>query len=398
MDSIPEDELRSRIRRLQKVILEKRLDAVFIIQKADLFYFAGTVQSSVLCIPVEGTPLLIVRKSYERACKESALENIVYLPSYGELPNLLRDHKITHLDHIGMEFDVIPASLFFTYQRMFPKARFEDVSMAIRNIRMVKSGYEIDMMRKAGKISDAILKEVKNELKVGRTEVEIASLISNIAFKLGSQGFTTVRGWNQTLSPLPFVYVLSGENGAMASSDDTPLGGKGLNSFIPVGPSNKKIEAHEPIVIDIGPAYNGYSVDVTRTFSVGDMPSSLSDAYEATLKIQEQLVKQLVTGKRCSDLYQIAEEMAKRLGYGDNFMGYGEDRVQFVGHGIGIELDELPVFAKGFDMPLEEGMTVAIEPKIIFPGIGAVGIENTWLINKDDPEPLTLINETLYLI
>ncbi|MFH2011407.1 MAG: Xaa-Pro peptidase family protein [Pseudomonadota bacterium] len=392
MDRIPEDELRSRIRRLQRVILEKHLDAVFIIQKADLFYFTGTVQSSVLCVPVEGTPLLIVRKSYERACKESALENIVYLPSYGELPNLLREHKIIHLDHIGMEFDVIPTSLFITYQKMFPKARFEDASMAIRNIRMVKSGYEIDMMRKAGKISDAILKEVKNELKVGRTEVEIASLIYSIAFKLGAHGFTTGRGWNQALSPLPFVYVLSGENGAMTSSDDTPLGGKGLNSFISSGPSNKKIEAQEPIVIDIGLAYNGYSVDMTRTFSVGDLPSSLNNAYEATLKIQEQLIKQLFPGKICSELYQIAEEMAKQLGYGDNFMGYGRDSVRFVGHGIGIELDELPVLANRFDMPLEEGMTVAIEPKIIFPGIGAVGIENTWLINKDGPEPLTLMD------
>ena len=396
MGRIPKEEVRSRTRRLQRVILEKRLDAVFIIQKADLFYFAGTGQSSVLCIPAEGSPLLIVRKSYERACKESALENIVYLSSYGELPHLLRDHKITNLTHIGMEFDVIPTSLFFTYQRMFPKAKFEDVSMSIRNIRMVKSGYEIDMMRKAGKISDAILKGAKNELKVGRTEVEIASCISDIAFRLGSQGFTTGRGWNQGLSPLPLV--LSGENGAMASSNDAPFGGKGLSSLIPVGPSDKKIEAHEPIVIDLGAAYNGYSADMTRTFSVGDMPLSLSNAYEATLKIQEQLIKQMVTGKTCSELYQIAEEMAKSLGYGDNFMGYGKDRVRFVGHGIGIEVDELPVFAKGFDMPLEEGMTVAIEPKIIVPGIGAVGIENTWLINKDDPEPLTVMDEALCII
>ncbi|MEW6615404.1 MAG: Xaa-Pro peptidase family protein [Thermodesulfobacteriota bacterium] len=396
MDSIPEEELSSRTHRLQKVMMGKGLDAVFIIQKADLFYFAGTCQSSVLCIPAEGSPLLIVRKSYERACKESALENIVYLPSFGELPLFLRNHKITNLDHIGMEFDVIPTSLFFTYQRMFPKASFGDISMDIRNIRMAKSGYEIDMMRNAGKISDAILKEAKNELKVGRTEVEIASCISDIAFRLGSQGFTASRGWNQALSPLPFV--LSGGNGAMASSNDAPFGGKGVNSLIPVGPSNKKIEAHEPIVIDIGATYNGYSVDTTRTFSVGNVSSHLSNAYEAILKIQEQLIKQLVTGKTCSELYQIAEEMAKSLGYGDNFMGYGKDRVRFVGHGIGIEVDELPIFAKGFDMPLGEGMTVAIEPKIIFPGIGAVCIENTWLINKDNPEPLTVMDEALCII
>ncbi|MFH1625388.1 MAG: Xaa-Pro peptidase family protein [Pseudomonadota bacterium] len=396
MDSVPKEELDVRTTRLQRAMREKDLDAAFIIHRADLFYFAGTSQSSVLCIPAEGSPVLMVRKSFDRARKESVLQNIVYLPSYRDLPHLLRDHKITNLNHIGMEFDVIPVSLFFTYQRIFPKVRFEDISTAIKDLRMTKSAYEIDCMREAGKISDAILKEAKDELKVGRTEVDIASRISSIAFRLGSQGEAISRAWNQRPCPLPFV--LSGENGAVASCTDGPFGGRGINSLAPVGSSHKKIEAHEPIVLDIGATYNGYMADVTRTFSIGEISSPLCNAYEATLKIEEELIKELVPGKTCSELYQMAEEMAKSLGYGDNFMGYGKDRVRFVGHGLGLEVDELPVFAEGFDMPLEEGMTVAVEPKLIFPGLGAVGIENTWLIKRDDPEPLTVMDGALCII
>jgi len=392
----PKEELDGRVVRIQAVMLEKGLDASFIIQKADLFYFSGTIQSSVLCIPAEGSPVLLARKSYERACKESGIVNIVSLNSYKDLPNLLKDHKITNLDNVGMEFDIIPSSLLISFQNIFPKTSFIDISKAIRNLRMIKSAYEIDLMRKSGKICDEILEEAKNELRAGRTEVEIASHILNIAYRKGSHGPCAIRDWNQGAFNLPIV--LSGENGAVATYTDGPIGGKGVSCFVPIGPSNKTIEAHEPIIIDIGAGYNGYSVDVTRTFSLGKPALSMSDAYEATLKIQEQIIRELVPGKKCSDLYRIAEEMAGSLGYLDNFMGYGKDRVRFIGHGVGMEMNELPVFAMGFDTPIEQGMTVAIEPKLVFPGLGAVGIENTWLVGKSRAEPLTVVDEALCII
>ena len=392
----PKEELKRRIARFQRVLLEKGLDASFILQKADLFYFSGTVQSSILCVPAEGHPVLLTRKSFERAQTESALENIVPLSSYRDLPNLLRDNGITTLDHIGMELDTVPWSLFMSYQKMFVKSEFADISNGVKNLRMIKSPYEVDQLRKAGKISDEVLEKVRGELKEGRTEVEVASELLKIAFERGSHGPGMFRDWNQGAFALPIV--LSGESGAVPSFTDGPFGGSGINCIVPVGPSTKKIKTHEPIVIDIGTSYNGYQTDVTRTYSVGEISSFLSDAYDTTLKIEERLKRELVPGKTCSDLYKIAEEMAQSLGYGDNFMGYGKNRVRFVGHGIGIEMNEFPVLAKGFDMPLEEGMTVAIEPKLIFPGLGAVGIENTWLIKKSHPEPLTMTDETLGIL
>ena len=392
----PKEELKRRIARFQRVLLEKGLDASFILQKADLFYFSGTVQSSILCVPAEGHPVLLTRKSFERAQTESALENIVPLSSYRDLPNLLRDNGITTLDHIGMELDTVPWSLFMSYQKMFVKSEFADISNGVKNLRMIKSPYEVDQLRKAGKISDEVLEKVRGELKEGRTEVDVASELLKISFERGSHGPGMFRDWNQGAFALPIV--LSGESGAVPSFTDGPFGGSGINCIVPVGPSTKKIKPHEPIVIDIGTSYNGYQTDVTRTYSVGEISSFLSDAYDTTLKIEERLKRELVPGKTCSDLYMIAEEMAQSLGYGDNFMGYGNNRVRFVGHGIGIEMNEFPVLAKGFDMPLEEGMTIAIEPKLIFPGLGAVGIENTWLIKKSHPELLTMTTETLGIL
>jgi len=396
MEYTPKEELDKRVVRLQEYLLEKGLSASFIIQKADLFYFSGTTQSSVLFVPAQGSPVLFTRKSYKRACKESSLDNIMPLNSNRELPDLLRDQEITHIDRIGMEFDSIPTTVSGFYQRIFPSTAFSDISKAVRDVRTVKSHYEIELMREAGRISDDILREAKSELKPGRTEVEIASHLLTIAYMAGSEGPAMIRDWNRGAFTLPMV--LSGESGAIASFTDGPLGGAGISSLVSFGPSGKRIKEHEPIVIDIGATYNGYQVDVTRTFSVGEMSSSLMDAYEATLKIQERLIKELVPGKKCSGIYRIAEEMAMDLGYVENFMGYGENRVRFVGHGIGIEMNEFPVFAGGFDTLLEEGMTVAIEPKFIFPGLGAVGVENTWLIKSDRPEPLTMADEALGIV
>ena len=139
-----------------------------------------------------------------------------------------------------------------------------------------------------------------------------------------------------------------------------------------------------------------YLVDQTRTLSIGPLADSLQQAYADMLKIQEKLYAIARPGVIWSDIYQQCYDLAGELGYKDNFMGVAGSQVSFIGHGIGIEVDEFPFIARGFDQqPLEENMTFAFEPKAVFSGIGAVGVENTWQVTADGLKKITHADENL---
>jgi Xaa-Pro aminopeptidase len=142
-------------------------------------------------------------------------------------------------------------------------------------------------------------------------------------------------------------------------------------------------------------AYNGYVVDCTRTFYIGKIEDKLSGALDTSLHIQEAVVDRFTSGTNLKEIYDMAHEMAEKSGLGDFFMGYGKDKVKFLGHGVGLELDELPVIAEGFDFTLRENMTVAIEPKFLFPKVGAVGVENTWAAKRGKAEKISDMDDFL---
>ena len=127
----------------------------------------------------------------------------------------------------------------------------------------------------------------------------------------------------------------------------------------------------------------GYLSDHTRIFAVDDLPDDLIMAHGAMLKIQAEIKKTAKPGIKAGDLYVMAVEMANDLGYADHFMGHDHHRVRFIGHGVGTELDEYPFLARGQEMILEKGMTIALEPKLIFPEKGVVGIENTHVVEEN---------------
>jgi Xaa-Pro aminopeptidase len=136
-------------------------------------------------------------------------------------------------------------------------------------------------------------------------------------------------------------------------------------------------------------ALDGYLADHARIFSIGPLPDALEKAHEAMLSIQEAIRTAAVPGTMAGDLYETMIQMADDLGYGAFFMGASEPKIRFTAHGLGIELDEFPFIAKGQALTLEPGMTLALEPKVILPGKGVVGIENTWVVTDTGLERLT---------
>jgi Xaa-Pro aminopeptidase len=388
----PKSELNLRISRLQNEMINHGLDAVFILQQADKFYFSGTVQDGVIFIPREGESKFMVRKSLERAKEESELDFILPFKSYRQLPDFLKESNLQENSKLGLEMDVMPVSIYNKLKNIFFGAEFMDASSLIKKIRMVKSEYELQMMRKAGEILEKAMKAVPELLKEGMTEIELAAETEIILRKEGHQGIIRMRKWNQECF---YGLILSGESGAQSNYMDAPLGGLGPCPAAPRGASPKKIKKNEPIIIDMVSAYNGYVVDCTRSFYLGELAAELEKAFSTSLEIQKAVVEDYRSGANLGKIYEKAVSMADESGLGEYFMGHGNSKARFIGHGVGLELDEMPVIAHGYDFTLAENMTLAIEPKFLFPKIGAVGVENTWASRTKEPEKITDFDDVL---
>jgi Xaa-Pro dipeptidase len=388
----PRSELEGRVNGLQNLMQIDNIDAVLVLQQADKFYFSGTIQDGVILIPSRGSPVFMVRKSIDRAREESELENIVPFRSYREIPEIAGSHGISDMNKIGFELDVMPVAIFRKLEGVFSNCEILDVSSLIKNVRMEKSDYELNQMRKAGEILRKALEEVPNLLREGMTEIELAAEMEIILRKNGHQGIIRMRKWNQECF---YGLILSGESGAISNYMDAPLGGVGPTPAAPRGASKKKIISGEPIIIDMVSAYNGYVVDCTRTFFLGSLEPKLKEALDLSFRIQDAVVSDYKKGVNLREIYDMAQDMARKAGFGEYFMGFGVSKVKFLGHGVGLELDELPVIAKGFDFELGRNMTLAIEPKFLFPKIGAVGVENTWASRDGRPEKISDIEDLL---
>jgi len=392
MELIAKEEIEQRISSFQLVLAEADLDGAFILQNMDMFYFAGTIQASVLFIPREGSPVLMVQKAWERAQRESPLEKVVRIKNHSQVVHVLRDFGINILETAGLEMDVLPVNIYFGYRKGFPQCRWVDISGEIRRLRMIKSPYEIDQIRLAAVILNKGFTEIGELIREGMTELEIDGWLALIARREGHMGILRMRGWNQEMT---HAHVLSGESGSEISFLNSPHGGTGNTPAMAQGAGNRIIRQNEPIGIDYGVAVNGYTGDQFRTFVIGNLSQTLEKAHDCSRDIHRLLVKEVKPGFCCADIYNLAVGEAANKGYGEFFMGHGEGHVKFIGHGIGLEIDEYPIIAPRSEDKMEIGMVVAIEPKFVFPGIGVVGLEDDYLVTPSGLERLTLTDQIL---
>jgi Xaa-Pro dipeptidase len=407
----PREELEDRLTRLRKGMEREGMEAFLVIQKMDYYYLSGTTQDGLLFVPLEGKPLLMVRREVERARVESPLEEVVGVKSTRELPSLIHNHWGRLPQTLGLELDVLPVRDYFRYQDLFPGARFMDASPVIRDIRKIKSPFEIELMRVAGDIGKKVYQEAKEILKEGMTEIEFGGLLEAVAKRYGHEGLLRVKSLNYEAYTW---HVLSGPSGGIVSQSDSPMGGLGLSPAFPVGASLRVMRAHEPILVDFGTCYHGYQADETRMFSIGNMGKKFIDAYNACREIHDAVLEETRPGVDCEAIFQKTLRLAEKLGYspltsqrgepvepsghGGSYLGPPGLQTRFIAHGIGLELNEFPFLGQGQSYPLEEGMTFAVEPKIVFPGEGSVGLENTVLVTRDGYEILTPLEQDIFQV
>jgi Xaa-Pro aminopeptidase len=383
-DRVSKEELLKRIDGLKGLMAKEGIDFGVVFENVDKYYFTGTIQKSLLVIPVAGDPLFFVEKSVERAAMESPLD-IIPIKSDKEIHQILHDRGL--LDGTaGLELDVLPVSTFERLKRVVGFDRYADLAPLMRELRMIKSPFELTQIRKSGRMASHVFEAAKHVVREGVRELDIEAALVAEGRRLGHQGVLRMRGINREMNDMT---VQSGFTGAIISYADVPIAGAGLTPAVPLGPTLKRVERGIPVTIDYGGGYNGYVTDETRVFVVGELKERFIKPYECALEIMEDAMAHVREGVDTTDVFARAYRIVEKAGLQDYFMGHGDGQVSFIGHGIGLEINELPVITARYKRVLREGMVFAFEPKFVFPGEGAVGIEVDFIVREEGVERVT---------
>lgn len=377
---VPIEELKRRWLGFQKTLQDQNIEGVLLLQRADTLYFSGTAQNVHVYIPSVGEPLVLAYRDLQRAQKECPWETLP-LSGISKIPELIAASNRKVPKVLGMEFDVLPVANYQRYCKAFSETQFVDISHRLRLFRAVKSDWEIAQIEETGKVYTALCEYVPQILHSGITEVEFEGLLELKARTLGHESMVRVRGFG---SEFHLGQVVAGPRAALPSYFDGPIGGLGASYAHPLGSSPNPIVASEPIIMDLVLMKHGYQIDTTRVLAIGELSDPFRKAYEYALEIEERIRQGLVPGRIIGEVYEeILAWVQNETPYAENFMGFGATQVRFIGHGVGLELDELPTISKGAKEILQHGMTIAIEPKFVFPGKGAIGVEDTVVVERE---------------
>ena len=383
-DLTPDEDIQKRIRGFQDEMGKRGAACAIILHNVGLFYFTGSVQRAVLFVPATGEPIYMVEKNRERAAIETPLK-MTPIESSREVKVVLHE-RLSENDICGMELDVLPVAVFEKWKSLLGLKQTIDISPVIKQLRVLKSSFEIAQIKESGAIVSQVFKKAEEMVRIGAKEVDVAALLEAEGRMMGHQGFLRMRGLNQEMLN---IYITHGYSGTVFSGCDVPISGFGVTHAIAQGPSVQTITRDLPILIDYGGGYNGYITDETRVFVIGKLKDRFQKAYQVAGEIIEDAADCGREGVDTTEIYARAIHLAQKAGLDDYFMGHGAGKVSFIGHGLGLEINELPVITAKHHTILQTGMVFAYEPKFIFPGEGAIGIEVDFIVQKNHLERVT---------
>lgn len=392
MTKVPLTELDARMKRFRAEmdVRNPEWEIAAIFGRINLFYFTGTMQEGLLLAPRGGEAVFWVRRSYERALDESAFPNIRPMDSFRDAAGSIQPLPKT----VYLETEVVPLALYQRFRKHFPFETVKPADPVLGVVRSVKSPYELALMEKAGLIHRFVLEDrAPDLLQEGMSEVDLGTDLFSVMMTEGHHGVARfgMLGTETLIGQLGF-----GENTLYPTCFDGPGGNRGISPAVPLlGDRSRSLKRGDLVFIDTGFGMDGYHTDKTMTYVFGGaLPPEAVAIHEQCLAIQDQVAAQLKPGAIPSDIYRGVIQ-GLRPAFLENFMGFGRRKVKFVGHGVGLLIDEVPVIAEGFDEPLQEGMVLAVEPKNGVKGIGMVGIENTFIVTPQGGRSITGSNRGL---
>ncbi|HPP07405.1 MAG TPA: M24 family metallopeptidase, partial [Syntrophorhabdaceae bacterium] len=305
----PKEEIENRINNLKEKMAVKGIALSLIIQNVDLFYFAGTVQKGALIVPLDGEPMLFVERNADRVKYESPL-NPIPIKREKEIRDMLNERGIKG-DTLGMELDVVPVLVYERWKEILKITHVMDISNEIKELRLIKSAFELKQIKKSGEVTNHVLNVAKHHIKEGMTELEVDAILGAEGRRAGHQGFLRMRGLNQEMMN---VYVTHEATCTIPSAGDVPIAGVGITHAIAQGASVNKIKRGIPVILDYGGGYNGYITDETRCYVIGKLHELFKKPYEVAKDIVEETIGFAKEGVNGIEVFERAMGHVKKAG------------------------------------------------------------------------------------
>ena len=380
-------ELKLRRDKIRALMAQQGIDAALITCNVNLIYTYGCVVNGYLYLPLNAPARLFIKRP-----NDIEGEHIHPIRKPEQITGLLKECGLPLPVKLMLEGDELPFTEYNRLAACFPETEVVPCGTAlIRQARSVKTPMEIEMFRRSGAAHTKAYEQIPSVYQPGMTDRQLSVEIERLMRLEGCLGIFRVFGQSMEIF---MGSLLAGDNAAVPSPYDFALGGKGLDPSLPGGVSGTLLQAGQCFMVDMGGNFYGYMGDMSRVFSIGKLPEQAYAAHQTCLEIQEEIVAMAKPGTVCEDMYNKAIEIVTKAGFADYFMGV-DQKAKFIGHGIGLEINEMPVLAPRMKQELEPGMVFALEPKIVLPGIGPVGIENSWAVTTDGLEKLTLCKEEI---
>lgn len=380
-------ELKLRRDKIRVLMAQQQIDAALITCNVNLIYTYGRVVSGYLYLPLTAPARLFVKRP-----NNIEGEHIHSIRKPEQLPDLLKECGLPMPAKLMLEGDELPFTEYNRLAACFPETEVVPCGTAlIRRARSVKTDIEIEMLRRSGLAHAKAYEQIPAVYRPGMTDRELSIEIERLMRLEGCLGIFRVFGQSMEIF---MGSLLAGDNAGAPSPYDFALGGEGLDPSLPGGANGTPLQAGQSFMVDMGGNFYGYMGDMSRVFSIGKLPEKAYAAHQTCLEIQEAVAAMAKPGAVCETLYEKAIDIVTKAGFADCFMGT-EQKAKFIGHGIGLEINEMPVLAPRMKQELEPGMVFALEPKIVLPGIGPVGIENSWAVTAEGVEKLTLCGEEI---
>ena len=381
-----ENELELKWRRIQQAMRQEEADGCLLTMNMNLYYVSGQVFNGYFYLPAEGRPYWFVKRL---TIPETNQVHVIRKPE--QIPDFFRDLNLAMPRKLLLEADELSYNEYIRLQHVFRAEATGNASALIRHIRMIKTPWEIEQMRISARKHEAVYREIPACYRPGMRDIELQIEIEKRMRVHGSLGYFRAGGSNMGIF---MGSLLAGENAGEPSPFDFALGGTGMHASGPLGANGTLLREGTTVMADMSGNYTAYQTDMTRVFSIGKLPDRAYRVHRVALEIQARMERTAKPGVPCAELYRDALAMAGQEGLEDCFMGT-RFQAKFVGHGVGLEINELPVLTTRSKDILQPGMTFAFEPKFVLAGIGAVGIENTFLVTDSGVEKMTLLDENI---
>lgn len=379
------EETALHIRKVQAQMEER--SALLVSANVNLFYCTGRFFRGYVWLPKEGEPLYFLVKPQIY----SEEPEVIGIRKPEQIPDILQERGYALPGRVGIEEDELTYATVRRLMNLFPDADFYNGTPCLRAARMVKTPYEIEQMRIDGKKQMAVYGKISSLYTPGLTDIGLQIAIERELRLEGCLGFPRVAG---NLMEINMGSVLAGDNADNPSPYEFAMGGAGADASLPGGADGRPLLKGETIMVDMNGAFNAYQTDMTRVWTLGSLPDEAYRAHDCSRRILRTLERETRPGMEISELYFKALALVEDEGLKPFFMGHRQQS-GFIGHGVGIELNEQPPVTPRNKTVVSEGMTLALEPKFVLPGIGAVGVENTYVVGDDGLENLTPFPEEI---